>query len=125
MIHSFEIRGTGICMPSRVVTNHDLESMVDTSDQWIVERTGISERRIATPNTSTSDLIAPAVRNACQDAGIAVEEVDTIIVATSTPDTMFPSTACWVQERLGVRGPAALDVAAGCTGWLYALELGG
>ena len=125
MIHSFEVRGTGIFMPPRVLTNQEIESMVDTSDQWIVERTGISERRIASAETSTSDLIAPAVRNACEDAGLALEEVDTLLVATSTPDTMFPSTACLVQERLGIRGPAALDVAAGCTGWLYALELAG
>ena len=112
-------------MPSRVLTNQEIESMVDTSDQWIIDRTGISERRIAPPETSTSDLVAPAVRSACEDAGVPLEEVDTIIVATSTPDTLFPSTACWVQERLGIRGPSAFDVAAGCTGWLYALELGG
>lgn len=122
---NFEVLGTGVCLPPKIVTNADLESMVNTSHEWIVERTGIHERRIAEEGVSTSDLIAPAVRSACEDAELAVSDLDAIIVATSTPDTMFPSTACWVQHRLGLKGPAALDVAAGCTGWLYALELAG
>ena len=122
---NFEVLGTGVCLPPKIVTNADLEARVNTSHEWIVERTGIHERRIAEEGVSTSDLIAPAVRSACEDADLAVSDLDAIIVATSTPDTMFPSTACWVQHRLGLKGPAALDVAAGCTGWLYALELAG
>ncbi len=120
----FRVLGTGACMPDKVLTNAELEQMVDTSDEWITDRTGIKERRIADEGTSTSDLIAPALRDACQEAGIEPSELDVIIVATSTPDTLFPSTACWVQDRLGLSGVAAFDVSAGCTGWLYALELG-
>jgi len=120
----FEFVGTGTCLPDKILTNAQLEKMVDTNDQWIRERTGISERRIADDDTSTSDLVARAVANACADANIEPSELDALIVATSTTDTLFPSTACWVQDRLGLRGPAAFDVSAGCTGWLYALEMG-
>lgn len=120
----FQIIGTGVCLPDKVLTNADLEKVVDTNDAWITERTGIRERRIADDATSTSDLVARAVANACADANIEPSELDTLIVATSTTDTLFPSTACWVQDRLGLRGPAAFDVSAGCTGWLYALEVG-
>ncbi|MEE9383324.1 MAG: beta-ketoacyl-ACP synthase III [Nannocystaceae bacterium] len=120
----FKILGCGVSLPERVLTNHELEKMVSTSDEWIVGRTGIRERRIVAPDVSTSDLCAEALREACEKAAVAVSDLDAIIVATSTPDTVFPSTACWVQRKLGIRGPAAFDISAGCTGWMYALELG-
>ncbi|MCA9652221.1 MAG: ketoacyl-ACP synthase III [Myxococcales bacterium] len=120
---NLKIVGTGTCLPPRVLTNADLERMVDTSDQWITERTGIKERRIAADDVSTSDLCAEALRNACADAGLEPAALDAIIVGTSTTDTLFPSTACWVQRKLGLSGPAAFDVSAGCSGFLYGLEL--
>lgn len=120
---NIKIIGTGRALPERVMTNADLESIVDTSDQWITERTGIKERRIAEPDVSTSHLVAEAVSRACEAANMEPSDLDGIIVGTSTPDTLFPSTACWVQERLGVRGMAAFDVSAGCSGFLFGLEL--
>ncbi|MCX4240692.1 beta-ketoacyl-ACP synthase III [Paraliomyxa miuraensis] len=122
---SLKIVGTGVSLPSRVLTNADLERMVDTSDRWITERTGIKERRIADEGVSTSDLCADALRSACDDAGLSPGDLDAIIVGTSTTDTLFPSTACWVQGKLGLHGPAAFDVSAGCSGFLYGLELAG
>lgn len=119
----FEILGTGKALPERVVTNDDLARDMDTSDAWIKERTGIAQRHIADAETSTSTLGAEALRNACKQAGLEPDDLDAIVLATSTPDTMFPSTACWVQKRLGISGMPAFDVAAGCTGWLYALEV--
>lgn len=112
-----------MAVPDKVLTNFDLEKMVDTSDEWIRTRTGIRERRMADDETATSDLAADALRDACANAEISPNDLDTIILATSTPDTVFPSTACWVQRRLQIEGMAAFDVSAGCTGWLYALEL--
>lgn len=97
--------------------------MVDTSDQWITERTGIKERRIADAKTACSDLVIDATKQALQHAGMKADELDTIIVGTSTPDTIFPSTACWVQKGLGISGSVAFDVSAGCTGFLYAMEV--
>lgn len=120
---SIKIVGTGRCLPERVLTNADLEKMVETTDEWISERTGIKERRIADADTATSDLAAGAVARACRQAGIPPAELDAIIVATSTPDTVYPATACWVQARLGIAGNAAFDVSAGCSGFLFALEL--
>ena len=120
---SLKILATGRALPPRVLTNVELESMVDTSDTWIRDRTGICERRIAAPEVATSDLAADALRSACAAAGIDPSELDAIIVGTSTPDTLFPSTACWVQHKLGLRGCAAFDVSAGCSGFLYGLEL--
>ena len=119
----FKILGTGTTLPERVLTNRELEQMVDTSDEWIVERTGIRERRIADENTSSAVLGAGALREACRDAGIDPSELDAIVVATSSADTPFPSTACWIQYELDIRGMPAFDVAAGCTGFLYALEV--
>ena len=119
----FKIIGTGSALPPRVLTNAELVKTVDTSDAWIRERTGIHERRIVAPEIATSDLCAEALSNACADAGCSPDDLDLIIVATSTPDTVFPSTACWVQRKLGIRGMAAFDISAGCTGWLYALEV--
>ncbi len=119
----FKILGTGTAFPECVLTNADLEQMVDTSDAWIVERTGIRERRIADEHTSSAMLGARALRDACAQAGVAPGELDAIVVATSSADTLFPSTACWIQYELDIRGMPAFDVAAGCTGFLYALEV--
>ncbi|KYH32489.1 beta-ketoacyl-ACP synthase III [Neomoorella mulderi] len=115
------IVGTGSCLPERVLTNAELEQMVDTSDEWIRSRTGIRERRIASQDTAASDLAVPAAVKALKMAGLTAEAVDLIIVATVTPDTLFPATACLVQERLGARGAAAFDLSAGCSGFIYAL----
>lgn len=122
-LKDLKIVGTGTYLPPKVLTNADLERMVDTSDQWITERTGIKERRIAADDVSTSDLCAHALSAACEDAGLEPAALDAIIVGTSTTDTLFPSTACWVQHKLGLSGPAAFDVSAGCSGFLYGLEL--
>jgi 3-oxoacyl-[acyl-carrier-protein] synthase-3 len=117
------ILGTGRCVPERVVTNQELEARVETSDQWIRERTGIRERRIAPPGVRTSELCEVAARQALDSAGIQAEDVDLIIVGTATPDMPFPSTACFLQERLGIRGQMAFDVTAACTGFLYGLAV--
>jgi 3-oxoacyl-[acyl-carrier-protein] synthase-3 len=122
---ALKILATARALPPRIVTNAELEGLVDTTDQWIAERTGIRERRIAAPEVATSDLAAEALLKACAAAGIEPAELDAIIVGTSTPDTLFPSTACWLQHKLGLRGPAAFDVSAGCSGFLYALEIAG
>lgn len=118
-----KIIGTGSALPEKKLTNFDLEKMVDTTDEWIMERTGIKERRIADEKTATSDLVAEASRKALAMAGLKPTDVDTIIVGTSTPDTVYPATACWVQKNLGIRGSAAFDVSAGCSGFIFALEI--
>ncbi len=123
MVKSIKIVATGSCLPNRVLTNADLEKMVDTSDEWILERTGIKERRIAEDGVSTSDLCAGAIKDACANAGIEPDSLDAIIVGTSTTDTLFPSTACWTQKKLGIKGMPAFDVSAGCTGFLYGMQL--
>ncbi|MCG7995684.1 MAG: ketoacyl-ACP synthase III [Candidatus Thiodiazotropha taylori] len=120
MIYS-RITGTGGYLPEKVVTNHDLEKIVDTTDQWIVERTGIRKRHIAEEGEFTCDLAEKAARNALDMAGLKPDEIDLIVVATTTADQVFPSTACLLQARLGIRGPAAFDVQAVCTGFVYAL----
>jgi 3-oxoacyl-[acyl-carrier-protein] synthase-3 len=117
------ILGTGSCVPDNVVTNFDLEKRVDTSDEWIRERTGIRERRIALPGVRTSELCETAGRRALVAAGVEPSEVDLVIVATATPDMPFPSTACFLQERLGIRGQMAFDLTAACTGFLYGLTI--
>ncbi|MCL7750931.1 ketoacyl-ACP synthase III [Guyparkeria hydrothermalis] len=117
------ITGTGSYLPERVMTNHDLEQIVDTSDSWIRERTGIEQRHIAADGQLTSDLAEPAARRALEAAGRVPEEVDLIIVATTTPDRTFPSTACLLQQKLGIHGPPAFDVQAVCTGFVYALSV--
>ncbi len=116
--------GTGMAVPTKVLTNADLERMVDTSDEWITTRTGIKERRITDDSTATSDLVVEACRGALERADVAPDEVDCIIVGTVTPDTPFPSTACWVQKGLGIGGVIAFDVGAACSGFLYALAVG-
>ena len=121
---SLKIIGTGSCLPEKVVTNADLAyAGVDTSDEWIRERTGIGARRQVEGRTATSDLAAGAIKVACEDAGIDPSELDGIIVGTCSQDTIFPSTACWVQEKLGISGMPAFDLMAGCTSWLYGLEV--
>ena len=120
MIYS-RITGTGGYLPEKVLTNQDLENMVDTSDEWITDRTGIRKRHIAVEGETTCDLAEQAARRAIEAAGIGNGDIDLIIVATTTPDRIFPSTACLLQERLGVQGCAAFDVQAVCTGFVYAL----
>ena len=118
-----KITGTGFYVPDKVLTNFDLEKMVDTSDEWIVSRTGIRERRIAAADQITSDLAVQAAHKTLKNAGLKVKDIDLIIVATSTPDTIFPSTACWVQSKLGADHIPAFDISAGCTGFIYGLIL--
>ena len=118
-----KILGMGRYLPQRVVTNDDLATMVDTSDEWIRERTGISSRRFAEETTATSDLAAKAIEGACAEAGMEPSELDAIIVGTCSPDAIFPSTACWTQGKLGINRMPAFDVMAGCSSWLYGLEV--
>ncbi|CUA81428.1 3-oxoacyl-[acyl-carrier-protein] synthase III [Gulbenkiania indica] len=120
MVYS-RILGTGSYLPSNVLTNAMLAERVDTSDEWIVSRTGIRARHIAHEHEKTSDLALMAARAAIDDAGIAPSEIDLIIVATTTPDMVFPSTACLLQEKLGLPGIPAFDVQAVCAGFMYAL----
>lgn len=115
--------GIGYYLPEKILTNQDLEKMVDTSDAWIVERTGIKERRIVEPGGKNSDLSVEAARRALQDAKIDPLQLDLIIVATASPDMPFPSTACIVQALLGAKNAAAFDLEAGCTGFIYALSV--
>ncbi len=117
------ITGTGGYLPDRVMTNTELETMVDTSDAWITARSGIKERRIAAEDEFTSDLAEKASLKAIQAAGKTRDDIDLIVVATSTPDVVFPSTACLLQERLGVTGPPAFDVQAVCAGFLFAVDV--
>ena len=120
-IERIKITGTGIYDTEKVLTNSDLEKMVDTSDEWIVSRTGIKERRIASEDQVTSDLAVIASQRALKDAGLKINDIDLILMATSTPDTIFPSTACWVQKGLGADHIPAFDLSAGCTGLLYGM----
>lgn len=120
MIYS-KITGTGGYLPERIMTNAELEQIVDTSDTWITERSGIRERRIAADDEFTCDLAEKASLLALQSAGKAPDDIDLIVVATSTPDVVFPSTACLLQERLGVIGSPAFDVQAACAGFLFAI----
>jgi len=121
MIYS-RIAGTGSYLPPRVMTNHDFAARgLDTSDQWIRERTGIVQRHIADESQASSDLALEASRRALQAAGVQAADLDLIVVATSTPDFIFPSTACLLQAKLGVKGCAAFDVQAVCSGFVYAL----
>lgn len=119
------IVGTGMHVPPETVTNADLEKIVDTSDEWIRTRTGIRERRRAMdPEMATSHMCVLAAQQALDDAGIEAEEVELVIVATVTPDYLFPATACLVQDRLGARRAAAFDLEAGCTGFIYGMAVG-
>lgn len=120
-LRSVGIIGTGKCVPERVLTNADMEKMVETSDEWIVTRTGIKERRIAAEWEGTSDFAFHAAKQALRAAGITAEELDLIVVSTITPDIPVPSTACIVQKRLGATRAAAFDLSAACSGFIYGL----
>ncbi len=122
MIYS-KIAGTGSYTPERILTNQDLEKIVETNDAWIQSRTGIRQRHVRAENQATSDLALIASQRALEVAGVNPDEVDLIIVATTTPDMVFPSTACLLQAKLGVTGGAAFDVQAVCTGFVYALSI--
>jgi len=117
------IIGTGSYLPENVVTNKDLEKFVDTSDQWIQERTGIRQRHIAVEDETTCDLAEKAARRAMEAAGKGPDDIDLIVLATTTPDQVFPSTACLLQSRLDIHGCAAFDVQAVCTGFIYATSV--
>jgi 3-oxoacyl-[acyl-carrier-protein] synthase-3 len=117
------IIGTGSYVPERILTNRDLEKIVETSDEWIRSRTGIGERRIAAPEEATSDMATNAALAAMSQAGVSAEQIDLIIVATVTPDMFFPATACWVQKKLGAIRAACFDVSAACSGFIYAMEI--
>ena len=117
------IIGTGSYVPEKIITNDDLSRVVDTTDEWITTRTGIKERRIAAKDECTSDMAAQAALKAIEQAGIKAEEIDLILVATATPDMMFPATACFVQRKIGASNAACLDVGAACAGFLFAMEI--
>jgi len=121
-LRTVSIIGTGAYFPEKTVTNLDLEKIVDTNDEWIYTRTGMRERRIARDDQATSDLAAGAAKSALADAGIGAEEVDLLIVATLSPDMFFPSTACFVQDKIGAKNAYCYDLGAACSGSLYALE---
>jgi len=119
-----KITGTGSYLPDKILTNSDLEKMVDTSNEWITTRTGIKERHIAGKNETPSDLATEAAKKALDMAGISAKELDLVMIATITPDNLFPATACWVQKKLGVKpGVPAFDIGAACSGYLYGLIL--
>jgi len=123
MAHSVTISGTGSYVPKKILTNNDLEAIVDTSDEWISSRTGIKERRIASDTQSTSDLATEAARAAMLDANVSGEEIDLIIVATISPDAFFPATACYVQQNIEATNALCFDVSAACSGFLYAMQI--
>ncbi|MDR4508412.1 MAG: ketoacyl-ACP synthase III [Candidatus Brocadiaceae bacterium] len=118
------ITGIGSYLPRKVLTNRDLEKMVDTTEEWIIQRTGIRERRIVEESEVTSDLGAHASLKAMEDANIAPEEIDMIITSTITPDQFFPSTSCYIQEKIGATRASAFDILAACAGFVYALSIG-
>ena len=115
------ITGFGAYAPERVVTNEELSTLVDTSDEWIIERTGIRERRVAAPEQALSDICLPAIHQALEQAGVAAKDIDLIVVATVTPDMLFPSTGALLADAIGSPDAAAYDLSAGCTGFMYAL----
>jgi 3-oxoacyl-[acyl-carrier-protein] synthase-3 len=120
---SSRIAGLGRYVPRRVLTNADLERMVDTTDEWITVRTGIKERRVAAPEEATSDLALEAAREALKRAGLEASDLDLILVGTASPDMIFPATACLVQERLGAKRAGAVDISAACSSFVYALSM--
>lgn len=121
-LRTVSIIGTGSYLPAKTVTNRDLEKLVDTTDEWIYSRTGMRERHIAEPDQAASDLGAEAAKRALADAGVSAEEIDLLVVATLSPDMFFPSTACFVQEKIGAKNAYCFDLGAACSGFLYALD---
>jgi len=121
---SAKIIGLGKYIPEKILTNADLEKMVDTSDEWITTRSGIKTRHLASESEAASDLAAQACTQALKNAGVKAKDIDCIIVATITPDTQFPSTACYVQQRIGSPHAACFDISSACAGFVYALALG-
>ena len=119
-----KISAVGAYVPPRLLTNADLEKMIDTNDQWITDRTGIRQRHIVDPGTATSDLAAEAARDCLRNRGIPATDVEVIIVATVTPDMFFPATACLVQDKIGATGAWGFDLSAACSGFIYALQVG-
>ncbi len=122
---SARIIGTGSAVPEKIMTNHDFEAIIDTTDEWITTRTGIKQRHIAADDQSTADLATEAAKNALEAAGIGADELDMIIVGTITPEMNFPSTACFVGANIGAHGAAAFDLSAACSGFVYALATAG
>jgi 3-oxoacyl-[acyl-carrier-protein] synthase-3 len=122
-LRTVSIVGTGSYMPEKRLTNADLTAIVDTTDEWITTRTGIKERRIAAKDEQTSDMASKAALKALEQAGVAPIDVDMILVATATPDMLFPATACFVQKKIGATNAACLDIAAACAGFLFGIEI--
>jgi 3-oxoacyl-[acyl-carrier-protein] synthase-3 len=122
-MYKTKIKGTGSYLPEKILTNADIEKIVQTSDEWITTRTGIQQRRIADENTATSDLAIKAARKALENANLTPDDIDAVIVATITPDMFFPSTACFVQKELDIKNAAAFDVLAACSGFIYGLSI--
>lgn len=118
------ITGIGSYLPGKVLTNYDLEKMVDTSDDWIIQRTGIKERRIVENGQITSDIATQASLRAMEDAGVSPEDIDMIITSTITPDHIFPSTSCFIQQKIGASRASAFDILAACAGFIYAMSIG-
>jgi 3-oxoacyl-[acyl-carrier-protein] synthase III len=117
------IVGTGSYLPEKILSNEDLSRMVDTSDEWITTRTGIKQRRVAAKDENTSDMAAKAALNALEQAEVSAKDVDLILVATATPDMLFPATACFVQKKIGAANAACLDISAACAGFLFGIEI--
>src|SRR5213079_2300895 len=122
-LRTVSIIGTGSYVPEKILSNADLSRMVNTSDDWITTRTGIKERRIAAKDENTSDMATEAALKALEQAKISATEIDLIIVATATPDMLFPATACFVQKKIGANNAACLDISAACAGFLFGLEI--
>jgi len=122
-MYNVMIKSTGAYLPEKVLTNKDLEKMVDTTDEWIITRTGIKTRRIAAENEATSDMAYGAAKIALERAEMDPQEVELILVGTITPDMFFPSTGCWVQDKLGAKNAVAMDISAACSGYIYALVI--
>lgn len=118
------ITGIGSYLPNKVLTNFDLEKMVDTSNDWIIQRTGIKERRIVENGVTTSDIATQASLRAMEDAGVSPKDLDMIITSTITPDHIFPSTSCYIQQKLGATRACAFDILAACAGFIYAMSIG-
>ncbi len=122
-LRSVSIIGTGSYLPEKILTNEDLSKIVETSDEWITSRTGIRERRMAAPDEHTSDMAAKAALKAMEQAQISAAEIDLILVATATPDMLFPATACFVQKKIGATKAACLDISAACAGFLFGVDI--